>query len=264
MEETQYVYALSNPSFKDMPKVGWSKKYPTIRALDLFKTGVPTPFKVEFIIFTKDGAKLESQIHIHIKQYRVSDNREFFKIPIDELKNILTNELNLELEYNILDVKSSIFKNKQINELNDMYESLKNTANEFIKKITQERTKFVINKSEDKVYVKVYRYNDEEFKRKYGEQIGINCLTTINPYLDSRCYPEYDIKDCCYFVEQDLKQYEKHICDINENYDRKIELYGGKQIRNNTIEFKKWILHTRKHFNAMLERYEWDFNIMNM
>ena len=98
---TEYVYCFSNPSYQDLLKIGWTRNYPTIRASSLFKTCVPTPFKIEFIISTKDGSGLESKVHKHLNEYRLSDNREFFKITIDKLKKILINELNLKLIYDI-------------------------------------------------------------------------------------------------------------------------------------------------------------------
>jgi hypothetical protein len=58
-------------------------------------TGVPTSFVVEFVIMTNEGHELETQIHAHLKQYRIEPNRKFFKISKDVLREILTNELDL-------------------------------------------------------------------------------------------------------------------------------------------------------------------------
>jgi hypothetical protein len=60
-------------------------------------TGVPTSFVVESVIFTQEGHELETQIHNHLKQYRIEDKRKFFKIAKDALREILTNEMNLAL-----------------------------------------------------------------------------------------------------------------------------------------------------------------------
>ena len=92
----QYVYIMSNPSYDDdVLKIGWTRKHHIKRSLQA--TGVPTSFVVESVIFTQEGHDLETQIHNHLKQYRIEDKRKFFKISKDELREILTNELNLVL-----------------------------------------------------------------------------------------------------------------------------------------------------------------------
>lgn len=112
--DKEFVYVMSNPSFEaNILKVGWSRKHPEIRASTLFTSGLPTPFVIEFIITTCNGSNLETQIHNHIKEYRVNDNREFFKIPKDDLYKILTEELNLEISTNTLDIPTNI-KSKKI------------------------------------------------------------------------------------------------------------------------------------------------------
>lgn len=89
-ENEQYVYIMSNLSFPDdILKIGYTRDHPNIRANDLYTTGLPTPFIVDYIIITPDGSKLEKTIHEHIKQYRTNSNREFFKIQKYELVKIL-------------------------------------------------------------------------------------------------------------------------------------------------------------------------------
>ena len=96
--KTQYVYIMSNPSYDDdVFKIGWTRKSPLKRANELHASGIPTPFVVESVITTMEGSKLEQQIHNHLKQYRMNNKREFFKILKDNLIEILTTELKLEL-----------------------------------------------------------------------------------------------------------------------------------------------------------------------
>jgi len=98
MNETkeQCVYVMSNPSYDDdVLKIGWTRKHQIKRAMQA--TGVPTSFVVEFVIGTHEGLELETQIHNHLKEYRIETNRKFFKISKDMLREILTNELHLEL-----------------------------------------------------------------------------------------------------------------------------------------------------------------------
>ena len=90
----QCVYIMSNPSHdNDVLKIGWTRKHHIKRAMQA--TGVPTSFVVEFVIITNEGHELETQIHEHLKQYRIEPNRKFFKIPKDVLREIITTELKL-------------------------------------------------------------------------------------------------------------------------------------------------------------------------
>lgn len=102
-EVKEYVYCMSNPMYpKDIFKIGCTKNNPMLRANHLFTTGVPTPFKIEFIITTKNSKGLEKQIHNYISNYRLCDKREFFQISMDKLIEILQNELHIEIITDLL------------------------------------------------------------------------------------------------------------------------------------------------------------------
>ena len=91
---TQYVYCLSNPDYtENLYKIGYTNN-PVKRADELYSTGVPTNFIIEFVIKTPDGKLLEKIIHDKLKDYRHNSHREFFRIPMPTLKNILETELN--------------------------------------------------------------------------------------------------------------------------------------------------------------------------
>lgn len=95
---TEYVYCMTNKSFNpNIVKIGWTTNDPYIRAQQLYTTGVPTPFTIEFIIKTYDGRALETRIHTHLARLRESTSREFFNISVQELRNVLTNTLHLIL-----------------------------------------------------------------------------------------------------------------------------------------------------------------------
>ena len=95
---TEYVYCLSNSSFSaDILKVGWTRHNPAYRANQLYTTGLPTPFKIEFLILTQHGRSLEGRIHEYLSRCRVNGSREFFNISISELREVLTNKFSLTL-----------------------------------------------------------------------------------------------------------------------------------------------------------------------
>ena len=98
MSADQFVYILSNSFFsEDTFKIGSTKVNPSDRAYQLQSTGVPIPFTVEYIIITHNCRELEQKIHEHLRNFRVSQNREFFKIEKNNLCQILTDEMTLQL-----------------------------------------------------------------------------------------------------------------------------------------------------------------------
>lgn len=77
-----YVYIFSNDSMPGLLKIGHTLKTPTERAKELSSTASPTPFVVEYSLLVDDPEKIEQQIHNYFLKYRVSENREFFKIDL--------------------------------------------------------------------------------------------------------------------------------------------------------------------------------------
>jgi len=68
-----------------MVKIGYTKLMPEERAKQVStSTGVPTPFKVEFAFRCYEGEFLENEIHRYLDSYRISSNREFFGIGVNE------------------------------------------------------------------------------------------------------------------------------------------------------------------------------------
>lgn len=69
-------------------KIGESGHSPLIRPKQLFTTGVPTPFKIEFAKKVKDYKAKERTLHTLISQYRerVWPRREFFRITVEEVR----------------------------------------------------------------------------------------------------------------------------------------------------------------------------------
>ena len=85
-----YVYVLSNQSMPGVVKVGRSIHGGASRSRSLYQTGVATPFKLEFEIFTPDHEWLESQAHMSLRFSRVNPDREFFRCPpSDAIEEIL-------------------------------------------------------------------------------------------------------------------------------------------------------------------------------
>ena len=76
-----FVYVMSNPSFIGSTlKIGMSERDPTVfRSDELYSTGVPQPFKVEYFAFVESPMDLERKVHKLLDQYRPNAKREFFE-----------------------------------------------------------------------------------------------------------------------------------------------------------------------------------------
>lgn len=90
MSNFGYVYVLSNASMPGIVKVGKSNAGGHKRANDLFVTGVPTRFRVEFEIYVRDPLAIEQAVHETLGGCRVGPDREFFRCdPNDAIIAIL-------------------------------------------------------------------------------------------------------------------------------------------------------------------------------
>jgi hypothetical protein len=97
-DKIEYVYCMTNKSFNnDLVKIGWTTNNPNKRAQQLYTTGVPKPFTIEFIIKTPDGRALESRIHSYLSHCRENNSREFFNISVTDLRKILNETMKLTL-----------------------------------------------------------------------------------------------------------------------------------------------------------------------
>jgi hypothetical protein len=89
-EGDEWVYILTNPAIPDMIKIGYTKLDPFIRASEISKgTGVPLGFEVEWAYRCYKGERIEREVHIYFSNKRVNKQREFFRVSLDEAKNII-------------------------------------------------------------------------------------------------------------------------------------------------------------------------------
>jgi hypothetical protein len=86
-----YVYVLSNPSYPDELKIGYTKKHPQTRCKEISRgTGVMHPFKVEWAFKCHNGEFLEREVHNRLAHKRVNPQREFFQVSLEEVKEVIT------------------------------------------------------------------------------------------------------------------------------------------------------------------------------
>ena len=95
-----YLYIISSPSLPDMVKIGVTRRLnPSIRVKELSSSSLPFPFELNAYCFNNDAFELESNMHNYFDAYRVSPNREFFYVPIEQAIDALKNNFNQEVHY---------------------------------------------------------------------------------------------------------------------------------------------------------------------
>ena len=98
---TGFVYLMSNEGMPGLLKAGTSKN-PCDRQRQLRKTGVPTPFKLEWAYLFKNPEEIEQNFHEAFPHYRVATDREFFKMGLEEATSFLDDQIT----YNRCNVES--------------------------------------------------------------------------------------------------------------------------------------------------------------
>jgi len=86
----QWVYIMSNPTYPNYLKIGYTKNSPEKRAKQLSSsTGVVLPFKLEWAFKCFNGENLEHEVHRKLSDVRVNNHREFFDISLNEAKDTI-------------------------------------------------------------------------------------------------------------------------------------------------------------------------------
>jgi len=86
----EIVYVLTNPSMPGLVKIGFTSQGDTAsRIAQLYSTGVPVPFTLEFACRVPNGVEVEHALHIAFSPNRINPRREFFRIEPDQAIAIL-------------------------------------------------------------------------------------------------------------------------------------------------------------------------------
>lgn len=84
------VYVLSNPAMPGLVKIGKTQNDDAkARMSQLYTTGVPFPFDVEFVCRVENPDEVERSLHQAFAPYRVNPKREFFQIEASQAIAIL-------------------------------------------------------------------------------------------------------------------------------------------------------------------------------
>ncbi len=93
-----FIYIMSNPSHPGLLKIGQTSKDPEERRRELYTTGVPTDFVLEYWALSDDYVSLELEIHRSLDHLRYNQNKEFFNISVLEAINEIRERAGDRLE----------------------------------------------------------------------------------------------------------------------------------------------------------------------
>lgn len=82
-----YVYVLSNSSMPGLLKIGRSIHGGQSRARNMYQTGVPAPFVLEFEMLVDCPEIIEALAHEALQDHRVNESREFFSVDVRTAKH---------------------------------------------------------------------------------------------------------------------------------------------------------------------------------
>jgi len=82
-----WVYVLSNPTMPGLLKIGSTGKDPNQRAKQISRgTGIPLEFEVEYAYRCFNAVKLERELHKYFKPQRINNQKEFFRMSLNSVK----------------------------------------------------------------------------------------------------------------------------------------------------------------------------------
>jgi len=84
-----FIYIAKNKAMPDLLKIGYTEKVPTARISELFTTGVPEPFELAYYCLVDDVKNIERTIHNKLESFRHSKSREFFRVDLEVVLNLI-------------------------------------------------------------------------------------------------------------------------------------------------------------------------------
>ncbi len=86
----EIVYVLTNPAIPGLVKIGrTSQEDASTRIAQLYTSGVPVPFTIEFACRVETADEVERALHIAFSPNRINPRREFFRIEPEQAIAIL-------------------------------------------------------------------------------------------------------------------------------------------------------------------------------
>ena len=116
------VYVLTNEAMPGLVKIGkTSHDNPETRVNQLYTTGVPVPFTIEYACRVLDAREVERVLHNAFDLQRINPNREFFEIEphhvIGVLKLLSQEDVTEVVKSESSDVGARVYSNKEMLEV---------------------------------------------------------------------------------------------------------------------------------------------------
>jgi hypothetical protein len=86
LSKAGFVYVLSNESMPGIVKIGMTTRNPEIRLSEINSATGVLPFALEAVITSRNAKWTEREVHERLSARRISKNREFFRIDIEEAR----------------------------------------------------------------------------------------------------------------------------------------------------------------------------------
>jgi len=123
--EVGHVYVMTNELIPNLVKIGKTSRTPEERAQELKSTGVPGAWVSQYSVFTPQCDVLEKAVHGALHHFRISTEREFFTISVeeaqrklDELANSLASNFegwpDLELVKRNIELQKNYIKDERV------------------------------------------------------------------------------------------------------------------------------------------------------
>jgi hypothetical protein len=82
--------------------------------MELFQTGLPTPFKIEFSKKVKHARDSEKILHKYFRRQRINENREFFHVELPKIRSQFQKLPGTWWESHIADISASSSRSPDI------------------------------------------------------------------------------------------------------------------------------------------------------
>ena len=90
MPSYSVVYVLTNPAMPNLVKIGrTNQEEASSRIAQLYTTGVPVPFKLEYACRVTNSEEVEKALHVAFGPNRINPRREFFSISPEQAIAVL-------------------------------------------------------------------------------------------------------------------------------------------------------------------------------
>jgi len=137
-----YIYCLSNPAMPGLIKIGAvhiNGKTVKDRAIELYSTGVPNEFHIEFFAAVSDSRGTESKIHSILDTYRHNRSREFFSITVEDAKHRIEQHMPELVWGDIASIHSTKVSKSAYNRLSDLHKVVSEDTCTFIDMIKKQK-----------------------------------------------------------------------------------------------------------------------------